>query len=249
MNSEWDAQENAEEHHMVERGAALSWYDEVYGEYRAAVVLNVALEMAETAPVFPCVPNMVFYDDDYDSVTGKYNVRLRHCPKPFTQVCENAYGHSCFADASEDARMMRPVTYLESFATRSEWEPVLDEDIEEVLTLRRKEQKEQQKTYAPQEPDGAASRSPAGSFLQNMRARINAKTEQSVQVSSQERDDEDQERDGKHLMDMIAAQEDVPSAKPETYVRSEGMQALFRSVADQKPDGKDHSSPSGPGLG
>lgn len=130
---------------MVERGAALSWYDEVYGEYRAAVVLNVALEMAEMAPVFPCVPNMVFYDDDYDSVTGKYNVRLRHCPKPFTQVCENAYGHSCFADASEDARMMRPVTYLESFATRSEWEPVLDEDIEEVLTLRRKEQKEQQK--------------------------------------------------------------------------------------------------------
>lgn len=82
-----------------------------------------------------------------------------------------------------------------------------------------------------------------------MRARINAKTEQSVQVSSQERDDEDQERDGKHLMDMIAVQEDVPSAKPETYVRSEGMQALFRSVADQKPDGKDHSSPSGPGLG
>lgn len=249
MNSEFDPQENAEGHQMVERGAALYWYDEVGDEYRAAVVLNIVLEMAEMAPVFPCDEDTVFYDDDYDAVSGKYNVLLRHCPKPFTKSCEESYKHSCYANASDDARMMLPIDYIASFAIRPEWDPVHDDDIEEILTLKRKEQREQQKMYTLQEPDSV------GSFLQNMRARINAKAEQGAQVSSQnpngdDSEDDDQEDGYRSLMDIAAELESgsQSQAEPGAYARSEGMQALYRSITDKESKGQGYSGSGGPGF-
>lgn len=219
-------QESQEDHEMVETGASLRWRNR-RGGYVDAVVMNVVFGMAEMAPVFSLQQGVTCYDDEWAGPESADNVRLRGCPKPFSDLCESVVSHECFADASADARMMYSVERLRSMgAMRPGWDPVSAGVIGELYDHRRREQMEQQKTYTPEDIKNIMSSLSVGPFLQSMNEQIKEKSVQQDQL------DEEQESTDLSLLGAIAERDDAqPEAlsafSPVSHMHDEASQRMF----------------------